>query len=1429
MTNKKSNYHRDSKNLRKSRSGVSEIIGNLLILAITVSLFTGVLFFVTNMPAPQDQTLSDFSAQTGVSGSNFYMNITHKGGQTLSNASTNIYLFKNNVPTVLSIYTSNSMKEWKIGTVWSYVTNPYNSGMTISLMIVDKTTNNIVWQAVLAGNKTDQNTPPIIGNRGLTPTPVHEGDKVQFYATVTDMENAMDKVEVDASSIGMGTISLTLTTGSIWMSPITTAALSWNGKTVFFTAYDKGGKNATVQATLSVLSTQSGGSNVTGPFDNYPWALLNGTYPPDATGGNAGGIAGTSGTSFYYIRRASDNVITKQFNPNEKVLIEFYSDTVQNLALENTFILTDMSGNTIAPPTSTQAFSYGGIYGTFQKYVLTFDAPASVGEYSLRMKMKDYTGTTINVGDTIKVGTVNYPIFQFYKFNETQNKLILTSTFNHTEIIYMRIITGSVDPSLSTVSISDIEIADFTGKYIIKLILPSDPGYPNTATPVPLGSLYKSSGSSPARVADNDVNGIYTVQIDPKKASQGWWLPRINTYSIKITEFRDSNEDFNNLCTQIAIIAPLTTTDIVTSLGTGSYTWSATGAAWTNSKLVWFKGGERMDQWTRTTIDDPTKSGPIGMALADMTGAGRNDVIVGYQDSTWSVLYFENQKVDGSSWIEHPIAHAFDAYPLTQNAGGVDKGIANEDATVYVSSSGWPVNGPRFLTSADSGNMGGQSPVGPNELVGAITTGDFDHDGVTDVAVSFVHSVVYSDSTSSGGANYQNSWGMFFNRGIRIYWGASPLDTSTILEGTNRWNGQGGNPNIANDDTNPAALDLASGDFNGDGFNDLVAVYEDGTTKVWLNNFDHTAGTLDVRRTEAFSNNSLVTDIPTVPGTTPWNHHNLGSVSIPTPRVKVADLNSDGVPDIVRTSVTADSVYVFYTQVNNKLSFTTTPTSETQIYGTKTGSYTDLNNLAGGTSETLTESGHTVPATGYKNASYPTAKKTGDTTPAVQVVNTTPNNQFETKSDSKVYTIYPTKVMVVGGFNVSASLSSTTIKHVWLNVAYITGASYTGTGDLLYSTDGTNWYATGITRPVAKATVFSPASVDLAVLATNAVDTYTELTTLQLKFTNNMGSGSATRAISFDQLTIDVTYQYPVIDYYQLSWVYTVPTFNAYPSHNLTINASASGGQTYAVDYSNDNSVWVNKIITIAGLTQKNYSYVLPANPGLNYYIRIRNEVNTLSQESVKLTVLNINNSRTPDYPAIVTWDATHLTRIDITDLPVGERITCIALGDFGNNANTGKPDGLLDIVIGTSYVGGAGRNTLYVKMQNPSGGFGTGNPQFVDTSALSSNVGGSTALYDTQAIDIGDFNGDKVSDIVLVIGFAPGRSGGTANTLWLYMNNVNTNQLEFTEQPLNMLNSGESGINVRTGEISLSFLFPIFGVLLIPVAEAAISRKKKK
>jgi hypothetical protein len=395
-----------------------------------------------------------------------------------------------------------------------------------------------------------------------------------------------------------------------------------------------------------------------------------------------------------------------------------------------------------------------------------------------------------------------------------------------------------------------------------------------------------------------------------------------------------------------------------------------------------------------------------------------------------------------------------------------------------------------------------------------------------------------------------------------------------------------------------------------------------------------------------------------------------------------------------------------------------------------------------------------------------------------------------------------------------------------MKVVYHTGSSFSNsyTNPLQFSIDGTGttWTSTGFT-PVYQTSDNNPAiSIDLSALG---VDTLTGLQNLQLKYLNSQTSNS-NKLIYFDLITLDISWQYN--DSIQLSWIYELASSNAYPYHNLTINATCSGSQNFYVDYSNDGITYVNGIITISGSVAKNYSYNLPANTGANYYIRIWNAVAVPSDiQSVTLTVLNINHYRTPDYPATVAWNSANTIHIDITDLGA-ERITCIALGDFGNAANTGKTDGLLDILISTTNVGSTSK-TLYLKMQNPGGGFSAVAPQAIDTSSMASNVGGSYGLYDTQAIEVGDFNGDKVTDIVLVIGFASGRSGGTAASLWLYINDGNTNTLQFSEQSLNMLNSGESGINVKTGEISLSFLFPVFGVLLIPIAEAAISRKKKQ
>ncbi|MCU0862083.1 MAG: type IV pilin, partial [Methanomassiliicoccales archaeon] len=87
------NYNRK---LRKSRKGVSDIIGNILILGITVTLFSSIMMFVVSMPAPNEGAYADFTPSVRyIEGSPYdiiQINMTHKGGQELQDTTTNIYL-----------------------------------------------------------------------------------------------------------------------------------------------------------------------------------------------------------------------------------------------------------------------------------------------------------------------------------------------------------------------------------------------------------------------------------------------------------------------------------------------------------------------------------------------------------------------------------------------------------------------------------------------------------------------------------------------------------------------------------------------------------------------------------------------------------------------------------------------------------------------------------------------------------------------------------------------------------------------------------------------------------------------------------------------------------------------------------------------------------------------------------------------------------------------------------------------------------------------------------------------------------------------------------------------------------------------------------------------------------------------------------------
>ena len=99
----------------------------------------------------------------------------------------------------------------------------------------------------------------------------------------------------------------------------------------------------------------------------------------------------------------------------------------------------------------------------------------------------------------------------------------------------------------------------------------------------------------------------------------------------------------------------------------------------------------------------------------------------------------------------------------------------------------------------------------------------------------------------------------------------------------------------ANGNNNPAAMDIAVGDFNQDGCMDIAAVYETGVTKIWISQWNNVQGASDRFDASFNTTSSLISsaNVPTVPGTNgPWD------LAGRTVRISVADVDGNGYPYI---------------------------------------------------------------------------------------------------------------------------------------------------------------------------------------------------------------------------------------------------------------------------------------------------------------------------------------------------------------------------------------------------------------------------------------------------------------------------------------------------------------------------------------------------
>jgi flagellin-like protein len=191
-------FHRsigDGRRLR-SRRGVSDVVATIILLALTVVLFSAVFAFVTSFPAPPAQSSNQFQASLFYSsGSIAGLNITHLAGPQVPGGA-QIYVKSAHNPTAcfstgfVLVSAGISSKVWNLGQTWSLPfanftgcpAHTVDSYTTDNLTIYLLNGGNLLFTTVLPGSPFL--SPPTIVATWTTPSPVTTGSAFKIYATV---------------------------------------------------------------------------------------------------------------------------------------------------------------------------------------------------------------------------------------------------------------------------------------------------------------------------------------------------------------------------------------------------------------------------------------------------------------------------------------------------------------------------------------------------------------------------------------------------------------------------------------------------------------------------------------------------------------------------------------------------------------------------------------------------------------------------------------------------------------------------------------------------------------------------------------------------------------------------------------------------------------------------------------------------------------------------------------------------------------------------------------------------------------------------------------------------------------------------------------------------------------------------------------------
>lgn len=197
--------------MKLGEKAVSEVVGSILTLVITVTLFSAVLAWVLTYPGPTQRAIVDLVPSLDIGAENATISIIHKGGEKLKNEETSINIYINDTLSIHSILDSQPSigSDWSAGEVWKRVLNiTYNDSVTV--IVVAK--NAIILDVQLQKRGIGLNF-PIIHFTWSEPTTVSLGGSFKILVVISDRDNDLSNITVNLTLLGLGIRNLSLSNG----------------------------------------------------------------------------------------------------------------------------------------------------------------------------------------------------------------------------------------------------------------------------------------------------------------------------------------------------------------------------------------------------------------------------------------------------------------------------------------------------------------------------------------------------------------------------------------------------------------------------------------------------------------------------------------------------------------------------------------------------------------------------------------------------------------------------------------------------------------------------------------------------------------------------------------------------------------------------------------------------------------------------------------------------------------------------------------------------------------------------------------------------------------------------------------------------------------------------------------------------------------